>query len=244
MRASRITASVATHLPPDAVARDEARSSPLTRREPGGVAVEAAVVSLSRLSETDRVGWRELLAYRPESAPFVDEDWVAAWSEAFRPREPLLVCGWEGGRLVGLGALQNLTESWAGRRAAVLQSLTNVESPRFEFLSSRCRIDVQEQLWRALCETRRWDVIRLDHLPEDSPTLSAGMKVAEAFGWRRVVELTFESPWRLFPPPGGPWDDGLTRKFKANLRNRDRRLRALGEVTFKLAKDAVEQQAA
>src|SRR3981081_2467264 len=142
----------------------EARVS--ERPHPALEGARAALASPLDLSTADRAAWRELLASRPDSAPFVDEDWVTAWGQAFGPREPLLVCSWERGRLVGLGALQSLIESWAGRRTAVIQSLTNVESFRFEFLASAGRFDVQEGLWLALCEAGRWDVIRLEYLPE------------------------------------------------------------------------------
>ena len=236
--------TTATDVPPQATTSDEARTSEPTHREPGAATVKAAVMSLSRLSETDRADWRQLLAYRPESAAFVDEDWVTAWSQAFGPREPSLVCGWEGGRLVGLGALLSLSETWAGRRTTVIQSLTNVQSPRFEFLSSCCRVEVEEQLWKALCEAGRWDIVRLDHLPEGSPTLSAGITVADELGWNRVIEETCVSPWRSLSRPSVPWDDGLNRKFKANLRNRERRLQTLGEVTFEVARGRAEQRAA
>jgi len=205
---------------------------------------QAAVGSLSTCSPADRAAWRGLLAHSADSAPFLDEEWVAAWSESFGPRDPVLVCGWEGSRLVGLGALQSLSESWAGRRTAVVQSLTNVESPRFEFLASCGRPDVQERLWRALCDAGRWDVIRVEYLPEDSPTLSAGIRIADELGWNRVVEPTLESPWRALPRPPRAWDEGLKRKFKANLRNRERRLETLGEVTFTVAKTGAQRRAA
>jgi len=242
MREPQMRATIVAHLPDDVVAADEARPSEPMHPEPRRLGVEAAVVT--GLSAADGAGWRELLACRSESAPFVDEDWVTAWRQAFGPREPLLVCGWEGGQLVGLGPVQSLSESWAGCRIAVIQSQTNVYSPRFEFLSSHCRLDVQEQLWRALCESRRWDLIRLDYLPADSPTLSAGIKVADELGWNRVVEETCESPWRSLPQPPVAWDEGLKRKFKANLRNRERRLRTLGEVTFEVARGGTAQRAA
>lgn len=223
----------------------ETRPREQTQKEPASARAPAAVMALSRLSQTDRAAWRELLAYRPDSAPFVDEEWVVAWSQAFGPREPQVVCHWEReGQLVGLGALQSLTESWAGRRIAVLQSLTSVESPRFEFLSSCGRRDVQERLWQALCAAGVWDVIRVEHIPEDSPTFSAGMAVADALGWNRVVEETLISPWRPLPRPPSGWDEGLKRKFKANLRNRERRLQALGAVTFVVAGAGADQQAA
>ncbi len=243
VQATPVRGSTATYLPPEGAAADEARPSKLTHPEREGAA-ETAVTNLSSISDADRVDWRALLPYGTASAPFVDEDWVDVWSRSFGSCEPLLVCSWEGGRLIGLGALQSLSESWAGQRTAVIQSLTNVESPRFEFLSSRGRLDIQERLYRAVCESGRWDVIRLEYLPEDSPTLRAGITVAAALGWNRVVEETFASPWRALSQPPGAWDLGLKRKFKANLRNRERRLKMLGEVTFAVARARAEQRAA
>ena len=204
-------------------------------------ALGSGLAGLAGASEQDRAGWRELAAHRSESAPFVDEEWITACIETFRPPAPLLLPQRQDGKLVGLAALQSLTESWAGRRIAVLQSLTTHESYRFDFLSLPGRGDLQEQLWRSVCEAKRWDVIRVDHLPEGSPTLAAGLKVAREAGWRSLVEPTFESPWRPLSPPPASWDEGLTRKFKSNLRNRERRLQELGAVTFEVATDRADQ---
>src|SRR2546425_7380017 len=97
--------------------------------------METAFLDISGLSATDRANWSELASHQPESGPFIDEAWVASWIEAYDPGEALLLCGREEGRLVGVAVLQRLTEQWAGRNIAVLQSLTNVESFRFDFLS-------------------------------------------------------------------------------------------------------------
>jgi CelD/BcsL family acetyltransferase involved in cellulose biosynthesis len=197
--------------------------------------LEVRHLAPSDLSSDVRAAWRELSSHGSVSAPFVDEAWVASWIEAFQPRDPLLLGVRDDDRLVGLAALQRLSESWAGRKIAVMQSLTNVECTRFDFLSWGGRLDVQERLWHSLCAAGRCDVIRLDHLPEGSPTLLTGLKVAAELGWRWHKEQTFESPWRALAPAPAAWDEGLTRKFKANLRNREHRLQALGEVTFELA---------
>jgi len=202
---------------------------------------ENELAGIAGLSEQDRLAWRKLAAHRAESAPFVDEEWIGASIETFRPAAPLLLPQRQDGRLVGLAALQSLTEWWAGRRIAVLQSLTTHESYRFDFLSLPGRSDVEEQLWRPLCDSRRWDVIRVDHLPEGSPTLAAGLRVAREAGWRPLVEPTFESPWRPLSPPPASWDEGLTRKFKSNLRNRERRLQEAGAVTFEVATERADQ---
>ena len=183
----------------------------------------------------DRAGWRELAGHGSISAPFVDEPWASSWIDAFQPREPLLVGAWDEERLVGLAAMQRLSEGWAGRKVTVLQSLTNVECTRFDFLAWRERLDVFEGLWRFLCTEQPCDVIRLDHLPEGSPTVLTGLKVAAELGWRSHIYQTFESPWRALLPPPASWDDGLARKFKSNLRNRENRIQALGEVTFEVA---------
>lgn len=201
-------------------------------------------LSASALSPEDRAAWGELASHAGVSAPFVDEAWVDSWITAFQPPDPLLLGAWEDGRLVGLAALQRLTEHWAGRKIAVVQSLTNVECARFEFLSFQKRVDVQERLWRAMCSDRSCDVIRIEFLPEHSGTLSAGLRVAKELGWTRFLEMTFESPWRSLPRQGSSWDEGLKRKFKSNLRNRERRLQTLGEVTFSVVPAGAEQRAA
>lgn len=189
----------------------------------------------SALSPEDRAAWRALAGHGSISAPFVDEPWVGSWIDAFQPREPLLLAARDDDRLVGLAAVQRLTERWAGRKVAVIQSLTNVECTRFDFLAWRERRDVIERLWQFLCTEGRCDVIRIDHLPEGSPTLITGLKVAADLGWRWHTEQTFESPWRVLAPPPAAWDEGLKRKFKSNLRNREQRIQALGEVTFEIA---------
>lgn len=200
--------------------------------------VQVAPLTASALSLGARAAWHELAAHESISAPFVDEAWVVSWIEAFHPRDPLLLCAWEDNRLVGLAPLQHLTERWAGRAIAVLQSLTNVECTRFDFLSAPGRGDVHEQLWQSMCVDGQCDVIRIDHLPEGSLTLKTGLEVAAKLGWRSHVEQTFDSPWRALAPAPATWDQGLARKFKANLRNRENRLQALGEVTFEIATGA------
>jgi CelD/BcsL family acetyltransferase involved in cellulose biosynthesis len=192
----------------------------------------ASVAPLSTLTPADHGAWRELLGSCPASAPFVEEAWITAWRDAFGPREPLVVRHREAdGTLVGLGVMEQREESWGGRTVRVIQSLTSVETPRFEMLASCARVDVLGHLVRALA-AGQWDVIRLEHLPEDSPTLEAGLAMADALGWTPVVETTLESPWRALPSSPEAWEQGLKPKFRSNLRNRERRLAALGRVDF------------
>ena len=200
---------------------------------PKGEDLRTALTTAATLSKGDYARWRLLASHRPDSGPFLDPHWMLSWTEAFAPQEPVLVCARDGRRLVGLAALQRMVESWGGRRLAVLQSRTNAESFRFAFLSWKGRVDIQEQLWRTLCHSGRCDVIRIEHVPEGSPTLTAALTVAGELGWRCLVQPTFLTPWRPLSPMT-PWDDGLTRRFKRNLRRAERRLGELGEVRFEV----------
>jgi CelD/BcsL family acetyltransferase involved in cellulose biosynthesis len=162
---------------------------------------------------------------------------MASWLEAFTPPDAFLLCAQERGALVGLAALQRLTERRHGGRIRVVQSLTNVESYRFEFLAADGRLDIARDLWRTLCRGTNADVIRLDHVPERSPTLAAGLDVARALGWRAVVEETFLTPVRALSRSRA-WDHGLSSSFKYRLRNRLKRLAVKGEVAFAVASTA------
>src|SRR2546426_9070008 len=57
---------------------------------------------------------------------------------------------------------------------------------------------------------------------------------------RRPPRSTLFPYTTLFRSPPVPWDEGLTTKFKANLRNREGRLKALGDVTFEVAKTGMQ----
>ncbi len=195
--------------------------------------LDTALTTAVGLPSDDHARWRVLASQGPCSGPFVDRHWILSWTEAFAPREPVLVCARDGRRLVGLAALQRLVESWGGRRLTILQSRTNAESFRYAFLSWKGRVDIQEQLWRALCQSGGGDVIRIEHVPEGSPTLTAALTVAEDLGWRCLVQPTFLTPWRSLSPMT-QWDDGLSRRFKRNLRRAERRMGELGDVRFEV----------
>jgi len=191
--------------------------------------LRVAFTTLAALSRDDNTRWHLLATQRPASAPLTDAVWVRSWLEAFAPAEPVLLAARDGRHLVGLAALQRLAESRHGDRVTVLQSLTNEESFRFDFLSWQGRRDILEHMWRALCDTAGCDLIRIQHVPESSPTLQAALTVARECGWRALLRPTFVTPWRPLSRLA-PWDENLTRKFKSNLRRRERRLEELGTL--------------
>lgn len=210
-----------------------------TALAPGGATPQfgTAFASPRALLKTDGGRLQALASGRQLSQPVVDAHWMASWLEAFTPPDAFLLSTQERGVLVGLAAVQRLTEHWHGVRVRVVQSLTNVESYRFEFLAADGRLDLARHLWRTLCHAGNADVIRLDHVPEGSPTLAAGLDVAREQGWRAVLEETFVTPVRALSTSQA-WDHGLRSSFKYKLRNRLKRLALKGEVAFDMASTA------
>jgi CelD/BcsL family acetyltransferase involved in cellulose biosynthesis len=190
-------------------------------------------IDCARLSARDREAWQALARAQEISAPFLDCAWIESWLDAFRPPSALVLGVREADVLVAVAPVQVVHESWAGRAITVLRSLTNVESYRFDLLCARGRPHLLEEVCRRLCREAA-DVIDLDRLPSDSPTVDTLRAVAKDLGWRLVLRESFESPWRPLGRSVEDWDQNLKGKFKANLRNRERRIALLGEVGFQL----------
>src|SRR5438093_2475425 len=225
-----------TPVGPRFVATSNMLTAPASPRRDSGSQrgdVQTALMTAAAPASGDYPGWRLLASHGPFSGPFVDPHWMLSWTEAFAPQEPVLVCARDGRRLVGLAALQRVVEFWGGRRLVVLQSRTNAESFRFAFVSCRGRVDIHEQLCRAVCQSGDCDVIRIEHVPEGSPTLAAALTVAEDVGWRSLLQPTFLTPWRLLSP-AVPRADGLTRAFTRHRRRAQRRMGELGDVRFEV----------
>jgi len=199
---------------------------------PGSAAdtISTAFINPMAVLNNDYARVQALASNCPVCALF-DARWIASWLTAFDSHDSFFLCAYENGQLAGLAALRRLSEAWQGCRLRIVQSLTNIETYRFDFLSQG-RVDVVEHLWRALCASELADVIRIDSVPEGSPTLAAGLSVARQQGWRAVLEPTFLTPWRAVSTP---WDRELSSKFKANLRHRERRLARRGAVSFDVA---------
>lgn len=197
-------------------------------------ALRVEFIDCARLSPRDREAWRALARAQEVSAPFLDLAWIESWLEAFRPPSPCLLGVREADVLVAVTPLQVVHETWAGRAITILRSLTNVESYRFDLLCAHGRPDLLEEVCRRLCRETTADVIDLDRLSSDSPTLDAVRAVAAALGWRLLLKESFESPWRPLCRSSGAWDVNLKSKFKSNLRNRERRIARLGEVRFEV----------
>jgi CelD/BcsL family acetyltransferase involved in cellulose biosynthesis len=187
--------------------------------------LEGSIESFDDLTDEDLRDWLAMIPTNRLGAPFFTPEWLDAWIKAFSPDAPFLVTVREREKLVGIACMARETESWIGYKLRTARSATNVWSSRFEFLALADRSDIYFKLWSTLLQESDCDSIRLDHLPADSPTLMCAVQVAKELDCPYVSRSTYSSLWTDLPAH-------LSSKFKSNLRNRERRLVASGDVHF------------
>jgi len=201
-------------------------------------------VSLQELLDTQVNAWAILVGDREVAAPFLDSRWIETYREICAPDTLRTAAAREGGRLVGVAVLNEARRRFFGYPIRVAQSPTFDWLSRYEFLAEGGRARVLEDLWRFWLTSGLFDEIQLELIAEDSETLQAGLRVATELDWTAISEVTCRSPWLRLPDSPEDLDRGLKSKFKANLRNRERRLSQLGKVRFEVVRDPARFQEA
>ncbi len=195
-------------------------------------------VSLQDLLDRHVTAWTSLLANRGVTAPFLDSHWIETYRNICAPDTLRTAAAWEDDRLVGVAVLNEDRSRPFPYLVRSAQSPTFDCLSRYEFLVQSNQGEVLERLWRFWLTAGLFSQIQLELLAEDSDTFQAGLRVAEELGWTAIAEITCRSPWLRLPDCPEDWDKGLKSKFKANLRNRERRLSQLGEVCFEVVRES------
>src|SRR5206468_11546220 len=126
-----------------------------------------------------------------------------------------------------------------------IRMMQNDHTPRADVIVADRPADSYRAIWNSLRETRdRWDVLLLSALPRESPTreIFSDFALAERHGtgpWQSdaSADLTLAHGWHEY-------FDGLTSKFRQNVRNRLTRLTKLGEPSLEVLSDPIAIQRA
>lgn len=200
--------------------------------------VESETLSLREASGPDalealRFEWDALVERAPEPTPFLRAAWQTAWWNAFgKGRARIVTARDEAGELVAGGLFALGRTFFHGVPARTLSLASNVHSNRPDLLTDGRAIARGAAALAAWADANRqeWAVCVLDHVPADSRAARAFLAEMERRGHGSWV-----SP-RETPPVvhlEGGWDAvaaSLSSKWKSNLRNREKRLAALGAV--------------
>ncbi len=175
--------------------------------------------------------WNELAAAAGLDHPFLEHVWIRAWWDCFGAGSTLQILVVKVGvRTVAIAPLILTDTRMWGIKVRRLGFFYNAHVPRADFLIAQRSEEVYRAIWNHLARTRNWDLLQLCQLPEGSATLNAISELAEADHRRIVTWLSSASP---YVPLHSSWDqylDGLASKHRSNLRNRFKRLNAIGPV--------------
>ena len=158
--------------------------------------------------------------------------WMLSFWRYWAPDAPLrIVLVRDGGRLALLAPLMASTVRSGPVTERWLQALAGYESGPPDFLHASPEPAYFDAFWQEVEPQPGWDCVAIWQLPERSGTEIALLRSAEARGlrFRRIQEkpgwvIRTDAPWSEF-------EATLDRKFRENLRRRQRRLQAdHGEV--------------
>jgi CelD/BcsL family acetyltransferase involved in cellulose biosynthesis len=106
----------------------------------------------------------------------------------------------------------------------------NAHVPRADFLIAERPQEVYHAIRAHLAQEHCWDLLRLCQLPEGCVTLEEVRGLATSDDCRIGVWTSEASPYVPLRSSWGEYFDGLAAKHRSNLRNRLKRLKAIGPV--------------
>ncbi len=180
--------------------------------------------------------WNALQGHSQSPLPFLRYEWLENWWRHFGAgrRLAILSVRREGRLVLGLPLL----EEWGGRWGVpfvTLRSLTNDHSFQFDMLAAGEDPAAVRALWNYLRRRpRQWHLLRLEEVARDEAVVRSLVDEIRRDGFPTGLWNSYESP---FLPLEGDWDafqNELKAKFRSNLRNRTKRIRALGPVTHEM----------
>jgi len=190
------------------------------------------VITSSRaLAELGPV-WDRLVEQSGLTHPFVTHDWMRTWWECFGgDAELCIVLVRADGEPIAIAPFMRTTERLYGRQVRCLRFLANDPTPRCDFIVGARPDDAYAAIWKFLMsESALWDIVMLRELPAGSRTLKELPVRAKQGG---VLWGRWHSDDSPFIPMVSGWDrymESLPTKHRSNLRNRFKRLSALGRI--------------
>jgi CelD/BcsL family acetyltransferase involved in cellulose biosynthesis len=175
--------------------------------------------------------WNEVAEAAGLDHPFLEHAWVRTWWESFGAGSTLRILVVKAGdQTIGIAPLILTPVRMWGIKVRRLGFFYNAHVPRADFLIAERPEEAYRAIWSHLSRSADWDLLQLCQLPEGSPTLEAIPGLAIEGGCQIVTWPSGASP---YVPLRASWDryfDSLAGKHRSNLRNRFKRLQAIGPV--------------
>jgi CelD/BcsL family acetyltransferase involved in cellulose biosynthesis len=191
--------------------------------------------------------WNALMRRATVDHPFCAFDWMRSWWEAFGDGHELhLVVARRGGQVCAIAPLMLTRGRFLGVPIRRLESMTNTETPRFDFIVDRDDPDGLAAIWRFLQrDAPNWDLLQLAQLPADGPTMVGSRRLIGHTRWPIGEWKGDESPYVAFPTDGEEiYERAIGHKHRANVSRLLRRLLERQTVELELVTRTGALQAA
>jgi CelD/BcsL family acetyltransferase involved in cellulose biosynthesis len=175
--------------------------------------------------------WNRLVEAAGIDHPFLEHVWVRTWWECFGSGGTLHILVVKAGdEPIAIAPLILTRVRMWGIPVRRLGFFYNAHVPRAGLIVARRNAEAYRAIWSHLASQQSWDLLQLCQLPEGSDTLAGISEMATRDGFPVGVWRSCESPHLPIRTRWTEYFGSLTAKHRANLRNRFKRLRALGPV--------------
>jgi len=180
--------------------------------------------------------WNDAVERAAIPHPFLRHEWTRTWWDAFGTGRQLhILVVRRDGRVVAIAPLMFERAHMYGVPIRRLRLLQNDHTPRADVIVAERSEDAYRAIWHAIQESRpRWDVLQLNQLTGESRSREIFTKLAAAESQVTGVWKSGAAPYLALTATWNAYRDGLSSKFRQNLRNRLGRLSQLGEPVFEV----------
>jgi len=178
--------------------------------------------------------WNEVAEAAGLDHPFLEHAWIRTWWECFGAGSTLQILVLKAGdQPIAIAPLILTPIRMWGVKVRRLGFFYNAHVPRADFIITRRPDEVYRAIWSHLFHKCSWDLLQLCQLPEGSKTLDTICRLAAADDCPTGAWPSGASPYLPLRTSWGQYFDGLPAKHRANLRNRFKRLKAIGLLETK-----------
>ncbi len=180
--------------------------------------------------------WNRLVDESAIDHPFLSHEWTLAWWQAFGAGKELRVLVVKlGAKVVAIAPLMLTRGRLYGLKFRKLEFLSNVHSPRCDFIIAHYPDEAYEALRKWLAGHRKqWDVLQLCHLPSSSRTLEELPRMAAAGRFLTGTWHSEDSPYVEFGDGWSAYSKRLSSHHRSQMRYDLKKLGRLGAVELEL----------
>ena len=188
--------------------------------------------------------WNDAVDRAAIAHPFLRHEWVRTWWDAFGESHQLnILVVRHSARVCAIAPLMFERAQMYGMPVRRMRFLQNDHTPRTDVIvvnEGADRVeDAYRALWHAVLDAGpRWDVLQLSQMPADSGSRERFRQFAAAAGRQTGVWESGAAPYLQLSSTWDAYANGLSSKFRQNLRNRLGRLSQIGEPTLEVLDDA------